>query len=80
MDRTDPPTASAARSPRFEVVDAEMAALLRRKSPQERLEIADGLWRHARELLDAHFGAEHPEWDAAERQREVARRMADGSW
>ncbi len=64
----------------FEVVDPEMAAVLRRKSPAERLAIGEALWEHARDLLDAHLASTHPEWSEERRRREVARRMADGSW
>lgn len=80
MHDADSGTHLSGRSKAFEVVDPEMAAILRTKSPAERLAIGEALWEHARDLLDAHLGATHPRWSEARRRREVARRMADGSW
>ncbi len=57
-----------------------MAAVLRAKSPAERLAIGFGMWSSARRMLRAHLRHEHPEWSAAELDRVVARRLADGSW
>jgi len=62
-----------------EVVEPEMAAMLRRKSAAERLQIGHSLWRHARESMDAHLRSIHPEWSEGQRRQEIARRMADGS-
>ena len=64
----------------FEVVEPEMAAVLRSKSLAERLEIATKLWLHARQFLGAHLQSTHPEWTEQERSLEIARRMANGSW
>ena len=64
----------------FDVVDPEMVAVLRQKSPAERLAISWELWEFARELLDAHLQSTHPDWSDEQRSREVARRMADDAW
>jgi len=63
----------------IEVVDDNVAEILRKKSPAERLAIADGLWRFAREMIRANVAREHPEWSEAEVQRQVARRMSRGA-
>ena len=38
---------------RYEIVDDEMAEVLRRKTPAERLEMAHSMWRLARDLIRA---------------------------
>lgn len=62
--------------PDFEIVDHEMAAVLRAKTGQERLAIAWGMWESARRMLTSHLSSEHPEWDGEQVQLEVARRLA----
>lgn len=64
--------------PKFEVVDDDMAAVLRTKTERERLEIAFGMWRSARRIMRAAIAGEHPDWTAAEIDREVAHRMSHG--
>ena len=63
-----------------EVVDWEMASVLRTKSPEERLEIGFGLFRHASRFLTAHLRSSNPEWTPERLSREVAKRLSDGSW
>jgi hypothetical protein len=64
---------------RIEVVDDIMAEVLRKKTPAERLAIGFGLWRSARMLLRGQLRSLHPEWDAAQLDREVARRLSHGA-
>lgn len=64
---------------RIEVMDDEMARILRHKSGAERLRIASGLFASARRMLASHLAAEHPDWDPATVQAEVARRLAGGA-
>lgn len=75
---------AAAESPRVlaqsDLIDAEMARVLRQKTPAERLEIGFGLWRHAQRLLRAHLRSVEPDWSDDKLDIEVARRLADGSW
>ena len=66
--------------PSVEVVDLEMAAVLRTRSPAERFETLNQLWHHARDLLDSQLRQDHPEWSAKDRAQEVARRLSNGSW
>lgn len=63
---------------RLEVVDEEMAAVLRDKTGAERLAIADGMIRSARRMLTHHLASEHPEWNEQRLEEEVARRLASG--
>lgn len=62
----------------LEVIDEEMAAVLRAKTGAERLAIAFGMIRSARRMLTNHLAAEHPDWDDRQVQDEVARRLARG--
>ena len=63
----------------IEVVDEQMAEVLRQKSPQERLEIGFRMWESAREMIKSYLASEHPEWPEAELNQEVARRLLRGA-
>jgi len=63
---------------RDEVVDWEMAHVLSGKTGAERLAIAAGMFRTARQMIDSHLRAEHPEWDEERRAVAVAERLAHG--
>jgi hypothetical protein len=63
----------------FEMVDDAMAAVLRTKTPAERLAISNGMWRSARRMIDAILRKEHPDLSDEAIQREVARRMSHGA-
>ena len=63
----------------IEVVDEEMAAVLRTKSGAERLRIAFGMYASARRMLMSHLRAEHPDWDERRVIAEAARRMSHGA-
>jgi hypothetical protein len=63
-----------------EIVDERVAEILRKKTPAERLAIADGLWRFAREMIHAIIAREHPDWSEDEIRRQVARRMSHGAF
>lgn len=63
----------------IEVVDDDMAEVLRNKTSAERIEIGLGLWTSARNMLLAHLSRSHPEWDRDKVEREVARRLSHGS-
>jgi hypothetical protein len=63
----------------IEAVDPDMAAILRGKSEADRLRIAWGMWRSARDMLGNLLRAEHPDWGEEEVQREVARRLSHGT-
>lgn len=65
--------------PKIEVMSDDMVRMLRGKSPAERLAIADGLWRLARDMIRANLEREHPDWNAEQIQRETARRLSHGA-
>lgn len=62
----------------IEVIDPIMAQVLQNKTEWERLEIAAGMWRSARRILQAAIRRDHPEWSVDEIDGEAARRMSDG--
>lgn len=63
----------------IEVVDDSMAEVLRKKTPAQRISIADNLWRSVYNMLLSHMGKTHPEWDYPKLKKEVARRFLHGS-
>lgn len=65
--------------PRIEVIDEEMAAVLRLKSGAERLAIASRLFGGARRMLLSHLRSIHPDWDQPQIEREAARRLSHGT-
>jgi len=62
-----------------EVLDDALAAILRRKTPTERLEIAFRLWTFAQQVIRETLRRDHPDWDEAKIRRHVARRMSHGA-
>lgn len=78
---------SSERSPRGRVTstaldapDPDMMAVLRGKTPAERLKIANEMWRFAFRMTRAQVEKTRPGMSAEEVARETARRMANGSW
>ena len=61
---------------RLDIVDAEMARVLRAKSGLERLRLAHEAWELARARLTAFLSAQHPDWAPDEVRREVAKRLS----
>lgn len=59
----------------IEVVDPEMAAVLRTKTPAERTAMAANLWEYGRDFVLASVRRQHPEFDEKEVQREFLRRF-----
>ena len=66
------------RSPVVEVMDDAMADILREMTEVERLRIAGRMWQSARAILRGSIQTEHPEWDADQVNREIARRISHG--
>ena len=64
---------------RIEVVDNDLARVLRLKTGAERLQIASGLFASARRMLIAKLRKEHPEWDPSRVNEEVVRRLSHGA-
>jgi hypothetical protein len=63
----------------IEVIDDQMAEILRAKSPAERLAIAHGMWLHAAQLIRRIVRVEHPEWSEAQISEQVAKRLSHGA-
>lgn len=64
---------------RIEVVDEAVAAILRRKTPAQRLEMVAAANRTARALIAGRLMTDHPNWSKNEIQSEVIRRMTRGA-
>jgi hypothetical protein len=63
----------------IEVVDDAMAAVLKRKTPAERIRIGFTLWSSAHEMLMVHIRKTHPDWSGKRVEQEVARRFLHGA-
>lgn len=63
----------------YETVTDEVARILAQKSPGERLNIAFGMWRSARDLILLQMRHRHPAWSEARIRQETARRMSYGA-
>jgi len=59
----------------MEVVDDDMAAVLRQKSAFERLQIANRMWIGARSVMRASILSQNPTWTADEVNRAILRRV-----
>ena len=64
---------------REECLDDAMVAVLRDKSPAERLAIADGMWRSARSMIESMLRSDHSDWLPDRVRLETARRLSHGS-
>jgi hypothetical protein len=62
-----------------EILSDEMAAILRAKTPAQRLAIAFEMWRFAQQLIERTSRAQNPEWSEEELRQHVARRMSHGA-
>jgi len=63
----------------IEVLDDQMAEVLRSKTGAERLKIASDMFSSARRMLISALRAEHPEWNEPQIIREAARRLSHGA-
>ena len=64
---------------KIELLDDAMVAVLRTKTPAERLAMAFDCNRTARLVIAGHLRTQHPDWIEAQIQAEVARRMLLGT-
>ncbi len=64
---------------RIEVIDDQMAAVLREKTGAERLQIANGMFRMAQRLIRSRLKAQHPDWTEDQIAAGVASRILNGS-
>jgi hypothetical protein len=63
----------------IEVADDRIAAVLREKTPMERVALSLQAGRLVRRVIAAGLRDRHPEWSEEEVQRETARRILHGS-
>lgn len=68
-----------AAKPRIEVIDEDVAAMLRQKTGAERLAIASRMFGSARRMLLSHLRSTHPDWDERQIEQEAARRLSHGA-
>jgi hypothetical protein len=68
-----------ARQFRMERIDPNLAAVLRAKTPAERVEMIAAANRTARLLAAAGVRYEHPDWSDEQVQHAVIRRVCGGS-
>ena len=62
-----------------DVLDDDMARVLRGMTGAERLKIANGMFNSARRMIASHLAAEHPDWDQERIEQETARRISHGA-
>jgi len=62
-----------------EVLSEPMAAILRAKTPAERLAMALRSWTFIRNMIRRTAAHQHPEWSDGEVERHVAQRMSHGT-
>ena len=67
------------RRPVVEMMEPVMVDILRRKTTQERLAIASGMWESARAIIGGAVRQEHPDWSEEQVHQEIARRISHGS-
>jgi hypothetical protein len=59
----------------IEQLDEAMVAMLRRKTPEQRLAASFDMWRFASDRLNCMLRAEHPNWSDEQLRAEFRRRM-----
>lgn len=64
---------------RIELLDPEMVAVMKSKSPAEKLAMAFASNRLVRLRLAGHFRTEHPDWTNDQIDAAVAKRVLNGS-
>jgi hypothetical protein len=60
----------------IEMMDDDMAEILRQKTEVERLQIAGRMWKSARVMLRGAILTEHPDWTPEQVNREIAIRIS----
>ncbi len=63
----------------IEVLDEGIVQTLRGKTPAERVAMIFAADRTMRLRLEGHLRSQHPDWDDAAIDKEIARRMSRGS-
>jgi hypothetical protein len=63
----------------LDILDDDMARVLRGMTGAERLKVANGLFNSARRMIASHLAAEHPDWDQDRIEQETSRRISHGA-
>ena len=63
---------------RIEVMDDRTAEVMRRMTPEQKIQAIDELWEFGRALVEGGVRHMHPDWDDNQVRREVVRRMSHG--
>jgi hypothetical protein len=63
---------------RIELLDPEVVAMLKAKSPAEKLGMAFEMQKLARGVLFSRIRSQHPDWTGSEIDAAVAQRMSRG--
>jgi hypothetical protein len=63
----------------IEVVDEAVAAILRQKTPSQRIALAGSAHRTARAILTARIRSQHSDWSDEQVRDAVARRLTRGA-
>jgi hypothetical protein len=64
---------------RIEVIDDDLAEVLRKKTPLERVQMIGAANRTARLLAAAGVRFQHPDWNEEQVQAEVIKRVCGGT-
>lgn len=63
----------------IEVIDDEMAEILKQKKPAERIGIGFNLWVSSVKMLSIYLKKKYPDWTEAQIKKELARRFSHGA-
>ena len=63
----------------IEIIEPEMVECLRRLTPAQRLKTAFGMWETARIIIRGSVLTQFPDWNEAQVNQEVARRLSHGA-
>lgn len=63
----------------IEVLDNEMAKVLSKKTPAERIRIGFDIWLSSRNMLMTYLRKSHPEWSEDILIKEIAKRLSHGA-
>jgi len=63
----------------IEILDDDIAEVLKIKNPQQRLAIAFDMWSFARKQLTAYLRDLHNDWSEEKIHQEVVRRLSHGA-
>lgn len=61
---------------RIEVMDDQVAEIMRRKTPADALAMLDEMWEFGWSIVEAGVRRDYPGWDDNQVRRETAQRMS----